>query len=59
MFIYNGKKIITCELETPENNYNYLYSRIHGDDWDELEDPCADCGYRTYKEVEIEENESN
>lgn len=49
------KKIILCELETPENNYNYLCSRIHGDDWDELEDPCANCGYRTYKEVEIEE----
>lgn len=23
------------------------------DDWDELEDPCSDCGWRTYTEIEM------
>lgn len=51
MFTYNGENISTCELETEENGYTYRCSRLLSDDWDELEDPCQNCGYRRWKVI--------
>lgn len=51
MFVYKGEKISTCELETEENGYRHRCSRLQSDDWDELEDPCQDCGYRRWKVI--------
>lgn len=48
MITYKGEKISTCELETEENGYEYSCSKLQSDDWDELEDPCQNCGYRRW-----------
>ena len=48
MITYKGETISTCEFETEENGYKYRCPRLQSDDWDELEDPCQDCGHRRW-----------
>jgi hypothetical protein len=47
------KKLILCDKETKENNYNYKCPKLSSDDWDELSDPCVECIHKIYKEVEL------
>lgn len=47
------KKLILCDKDTKENNYNYECPKLNSDDWDELEDSCIGCPHKIYKEVEL------
>jgi len=49
-----SKKLILCDLDTADNNYNYKCDRISRDDFNELEDPCENCSHRCYKIIDME-----
>ena len=49
------QKLILCDLDTKENNYDYKCSRLSSDDWDELADPCVGCSHKCFKYVDIDE----
>lgn len=49
------KKLILCDLDTAENNYNYDCNR--SDNCSDYEDPCQNCCHRCYKEIEIPDTE--
>ena len=49
------KKLILCDLDTAENNYEYDCNS-----WDncpDYEDPCQNCSHRCHKEIEIPDTE--
>lgn len=48
-------KKIYCDLDTPENNYDYKCSKLNNDDWDECADPCENCVHRCCKTVDLPE----
>ena len=47
------KKLILCDLDSAENNYDYRCPKLSSDDWDESSDPCCNCCHKCYKEIEI------
>lgn len=49
------KKLILCDLDTAENNYNYDCNR--SDNCSDYEDPCQNCCHRCHKEIEILDTE--
>ena len=51
-FSYKGIQYVNCDMDSEENGYNYRCPRIHSDDWDELDDPCAHCTHRTWATLE-------
>lgn len=49
------EKLILCDLDTEENDYDYRCEKIYGDDFDELESPCEYCSHRCYKKIIIDD----
>ena len=47
------KKLLLCDYDTPENNYNYRCPNLSSDDWDENHDPCIGCSHKIFKYIEI------
>lgn len=50
------KKLILCDKDSAENNWNYKCPRLSSDDWDELADPCDGCSHKIFKYVEIDDH---
>ncbi len=48
-------KLILCDKDSAENNWNYKCPRLNSDDWDELVDPCDGCSHKIFKYIEIDE----
>lgn len=47
-------KLILCDKDSAENNWDYKCPRLSSDDyWDELADPCDGCSHRIFKFIEL------
>lgn len=46
-------KLILCDNDSAENNWNYKCPRLSSDDWDELADPCDGCSHKIFKYIEV------
>ena len=49
----NMTKLILCDKDSAENNWDYKCPKLSSDDWDELADPCDGCSHRIFKRIEI------
>ena len=47
-------KLILCDKDSAENNWDYKCPRLSSDDWDELADPCDGCSHKIFKYIEID-----
>ena len=47
------KKLLLCDYDAPENNYNYRCPKLSSDDWDENHDPCIGCSHKIFKYIEV------
>jgi len=48
-------KLILCDKDSAENNWDYKCPRLLCDDWDGLAaDPCEGCNHKIFKYIEID-----
>lgn len=45
------KKLILCDLDTEENDWDYKCPKLSSDDW--TSSVCDSCSHKTYKCTEI------
>ena len=51
------KRVILCDLDTAENNYDYDCKRLYDSGFNDYDGPCVGCSHRCHKEIEIPDTE--